>query len=398
MNILIHTDEYYPTPQACAYRMQTMADVFSKQGNKVIVIASSVNKKNGSMKLRSEEIVYAPAISMKKKTALMRILNNLSFGISSVYAASKVGKIDIVISTSPPPLISIFGWIIAKFKRAKLVYDVRDIWPDVAIEMGSFSSKSFYSKIFSLIANFMYKHADWITTVSSGKVKKIQQHLISISKTDCTDKVKLVSNGFDEGVTNFKINQQVVDRYQLDKNFTCVYIGNIGLAQGLEFILDIAEHTVHKDVQFLIFGKGAEKDSLIKEATKRKLQNVKFCGVLPHKDVFSVLSKAKISFIPLKSAKMKDSIPTKIYEALGIGCPVLLVAEGDSCDIVNESKIGKCISPSDLEILPETFDNMVDDYSEYSAHRNEAKLLMRNKYSRQKIAINFEKQLNILTK
>ena len=398
MNILIHTDEYYPTPQACAYRMQTMADVFSKQGNKVIIIASSVNKKNGSMKLRSEEIVYAPAISMKKKTALMRILNNLSFGISSVYAALKVGKIDIVISTSPPPLISIFGWIIAKFKRAKLVYDVRDIWPDVAIEMGSFSSKSFYSKIFSLIANFMYKHADWITTVSSGKVKKIQQHLISISKTDCTDKVKLVSNGFDEEVTNFKINQQVVDRYQLDKNFTCVYIGNIGLAQGLESILDIAEHTVHKDVQFLIFGKGAEKDSLIKETTKRKLQNVKFCGVLPHKDVFSVLSKAKISFIPLKSAKMKDSVPTKIYEALGIGCPVLLVAEGDSCDIVNESKIGKCISPSDLEILSETFDNMVDDYSEYSAHRNEAKLLMRNKYSRQKIAINFEKQLNILTK
>ena len=79
------------------------------------------------------------------------------------------------------------------------------------------------------------------------------------------------------------------------------------------------------------------------------------------------------SFIPLKNSNMKDSIPTKVYEALGIGCPVLLVAEGDSCDIVNESEMGRCVSPDHTEKLAEVFDEMVESYSTYSEHRTDTR-------------------------
>lgn len=79
-----------------------------------------------------------------------------------------------------PPLVSIPGWIIAKCKGAKLVYDVRDIWPDVALEMGSFVEGSIYCKVFRAITRFMYKHSDWVTTVSPGKVEKIKSHVISV--------------------------------------------------------------------------------------------------------------------------------------------------------------------------------------------------------------------------
>ena len=172
MRILIHTDEYYPTAQACSYRMRTMADAFIDQGDEVVVIASSTNKGNGKIEPRREKILYSPAIRMKKKTTVMRMLNNLSFGITSIFTAMKAGKVDVVITTSPPPLVSIPGWIIAKCKGAKLVYDVRDIWPDVALEMGSFTEGSIYCKVFRTITRFMYKHADWVTTVSLAKLKK----------------------------------------------------------------------------------------------------------------------------------------------------------------------------------------------------------------------------------
>ena len=114
MRILIHTDEYYPTAQACSYRMRTMADVFIDQGDEVVVIASSTNKGNGKIEPRREKILYSPAIRMKKKTTVMRMLNNLSFGFTSIFTALKAGKVDVVITTSPPPLVSISGWIIAK--------------------------------------------------------------------------------------------------------------------------------------------------------------------------------------------------------------------------------------------------------------------------------------------
>ena len=246
----------------------------------------------------------------------------------------------------------------------------------------------------------MYKHADWVTTVSPGKVEKIKNHVISVGGkkggTDHTDKVKLVGNGFDESVENSSIDKELIAQYELDKKFTCVYVGNIGLAQGLGALLDMAEQSKHKEVQFLLFGKGAEKEMLEQQARERGLDNVHFCGVLPHEKVYTLLSYAKMSFIPLKNSNMKDSIPTKVYEALGIGCPVLLVAEGDSCDIVNESEMGRCVSPDHTEKLAGVFDEMVENYLTYSEHRAEARKLMHEKYSRQQIAIAFEKQLHEL--
>ena len=400
MKILIHTDEYYPTAQACSYRMRVIADTLIDQGNEVVVVCSSTNQGNGKKEVRREKIVYSPAFRMKKKTAAARLINNLSFGVSSIFSSLKVGEVDIVITTSPPPLVSIPGWMIAKLKKAKLVYDVRDIWPDVALEMGSFSEGSFFCKVFRNIALFMYKHADMITTVSPGKVEKIQEYVRSARGKKSgplnVSKVRLIGNGFDESVQNHPINHELIRRYGLDHTFTCVYVGNIGLAQGLEALLKLAAETKHKEVQFLLFGTGAEKKMLEAKAKEMGLDQVKFCGVLPHEDVYTLLSSAKLSFISLKNSNMKDSIPTKVYEALGIGCPVLLIAEGDSCRIIEEAKLGRHLSPDCIEQLPEVFDEMINHYDQIILHKEEARRLMHDQYSRQQIAIEFAKQLRAL--
>ena len=402
MRVLIHCDEYYQTAQACAYRMQVLVDTFMALGDEVTVVTSSANKANGTIDKakHKERIIYSPAIRMKKKTTVMRMLNNLTFGITSVFSSIDAGKVDVVITTSPPPLVSIPGWIIAKCKGAKLVYDVRDIWPDVALEMGSFTEDSFFCKVFKRITGFMYKHADIVTTVSPGKVEKIKGH-VSVrpgkkSGSNNTDKVWLVGNGFDESVAKSEFDQAIVDKYELDKKFTCVYIGNIGLAQGLGALLDVAAKTKHKDIQFLCFGMGAEKEMLEKRVQDEGLTNVKFCGVVEHSKVFSILSRAKLSFIPLKNSNMKDSVPTKVYEALGIGCPVLLVAEGDSADIVADAGLGRSISPDEPEKLVDVFDDMIDHYNDFDAHRDEAIRLMHDKYSRQKIAEELNRKLHRL--
>lgn len=389
MRIIIHSDEYYPTCAACANRMKSFADVFASNGHEVTVIASSANKENGTVGKALEKVLFSPTVKMKKKTTVMRMINNLSYAVMSVFTSFKAGKGDVVITTSPPPLVSISGWLIAVIKRAKLVYDVRDIWPDVALEMGSFSQNSIYYRIFDKITRFMYKHADVITTVSPGKVEKIKEKL----PTDIRDKVILVPNGFDNTILDSEIDEELVEKYNLKEGFTCVYIGNIGLAQGLGSVFDVAASTKSKDVKFLFFGTGAEKELLEKQATERGLDNISFCGVIPHEKVYTLLTKASLSFVPLKSSKMKDSIPTKIYESIGVGCPVLLVAEGDSCDIVNESGLGRCVSPDNLSELPNVFDEIVENYEKITRNRDAAKELMKKRFSRQQIAVEFEKKL-----
>lgn len=392
MKIIIHSDEYYPTSAACAYRMKVFADVLSEKGHEVTVITSSTNRKKGSTEECHERIIYAPAYRMKKKNGVTRLLNNFSFAATSVFASFSAGKADVVLTTSPPALLGISGWVIARLKQAMLVYDVRDIWPDIALEMNHFTQDSMYCKVFRYITNFMYRHADMVSAVSAGKVLKIRSKI----PVSLHDKVCLVGNGFDERILASVEDADIVQKYCLDERFTCVYIGNIGLAQGLNSLLEIAAQTKHRDIQFLVFGTGAEEERLKLRAEELKLTNLRFCGVVEHSKVFTLMKHAKISYIPLKNANLKDSIPTKIYEALGLGCPVVLVAEGEACSIVNETGLGVCISPDHTQDLVAVFDELVVQYDKICEQRASAMNLMQNKYSRQQIAADFEKQLQIL--
>jgi len=391
MRILLHAEEYLPTVVGGAIRMDVFASKLRNLGHDVTVIAGSHHLTGKECRHR-EGVIYAPAIKMRKKTALFRLLNNLSFAVSSVFCALGAGKFDVVITTSPPPLVSISGWIIAKAKRAKLIYDVRDIWPDVALEMGSFSEESFFCQVFQWIADFMYRKADLITTVTPGKVESLRNKL----DMNARSKVRFISNGYDLRSDLELQNQCAAEQFGLKDTFTCVYIGNVGLAQGLETLLDIAEHTVHRDIQFLVFGSGAEKEMLEAQTRDRGLAQVRFCGILPHEQVAPVLSAAKISYIPLKNGNMRDSIPTKLYESLAMGCPVLLAAVGDAADILAQTGLGFSVSPDDPREIVAKFDEMVARYDEICRNRQTAMDIIRQKHSRQSAVAELEKQLRIL--
>ena len=112
MRILLHTEEYLPTALACAIRMDVFANELRNLGHDVTMIAGS-NHLNGKEDGKREGVIYAPTIKMRKKTTLLRLISNLSFAVSSVFSAMGAGKFDVVITTSPPPLVSISGWLSA---------------------------------------------------------------------------------------------------------------------------------------------------------------------------------------------------------------------------------------------------------------------------------------------
>ena len=383
MNIILHMGDPYPNESPAAKRIRAFYDVLTRQGHHVTVMAP---KYGGEQPI--PDVVYCPTVEMKKKTTLMRMVNQMSFAVSSVFCSGKAGKADVVLTTSPPVLISQAGWLIARMKGAKLVYDVRDIWPDVALEMGSFSEGSFFAKIFSWIRDFMLKHSDLVTAVSPGKVWKLKDYAPDAL-------VAFVTNGLDERFLDNEYHAETAEKYGLTQGFNCVYIGNLGWAQGLTQLMHLAERAKEQgmNARFVLFGSGVEEDSLKQYAADHGLDNVIFAGRLPNAQMYTVLKAAQLSFVSLVNENLKDSVPTKMFEALGVGCPVLLAAVGDAADILAETGLGLAVPPNRDGELWDAFVQMYNGMDGFLAKRDHARSVILEKYSRQKAALVLEKLL-----
>lgn len=378
MRILYLTDSYRPSRSACANRAVVLVEALRRSGHDVQVLASSDSLLKAPAGYASPDYVtYFETFPLEEKTLINRLKNNFGGQKASIKASRSMGGFDVVICTTPPLLLTTSAMKIAREKRSKLVLDVRDIWPDVAFEMGSFAPRSLYGIFFSHIANKGFKNADLVASVSPGKVEKLRERVPSKN-------VLLVPNGIDECFIEGEPDIDIMSRYGIDnESKTCVYVGNIGLAQGLGTLLDIAKE--RPQVNFLLFGDGADKKALEKRVREESLTNVHFCGSVGAREVRSVLSSASLSFIPLVSSRLKDSIPTKLYESLACGCPVLLAAVGDSAALLDESGLGMHAAPEDHEALLACFDAILSrGYS--SDEREKASRWVLEKHSRQRFA------------
>ena len=378
MRVLYLTDSYRPSRSACANRTVVLVDALRVAGHDVQVLASSDSLLNAPDDYTSPDYVtYFETFPLEKKTLVNRLKNNFGGQKASIKTSRSMGDFDVVICTTPPLLLTTSAMTIAREKHAKLVLDIRDIWPDVAFEMGSFTPHSPYGIFFSHIANKGFKSADLVVSVSPGKVEKLRKRVSS-------GHVLLVPNGIDEDFVGGGFDSDVMSRYGVDSgSMTCVYIGNIGLAQGLGSLLDIASK--RPQITFLLFGDGADRKALEKRVEREELSNVHFCGSVGERDVRSVLKGATLSFIPLVSSRLKDSVPTKLYESLACGCPVLLAAVGDSAVLLDECGLGMHSAPEDKKGLLTCFDAMLSrGYSQ--EEREKASRWVLDNHSRQRFA------------
>ncbi len=361
----------YLIDNPCTKRVRAFKEALRQRGFEVVIMAPAIKRIE-----KDAEVTYCFTVPLRKKNVFYRLANGLSFAVSSVCSLRKAGKIDIVLTTTPPALISMAGWVMAKIKHARLVYDVRDIWPDVALEMGEFTENSIYYKIFRYIRDFMLRHADLVTAVSDGKVSRLKEYAPQ-------KRIVKIPNGFDVRFLENQLNGELYQKIKGNGRFTCVYTGNLGLAQGLKQLLDIARRAKEEglDADFLLYGSGAEEQELRAYVRELQLEHVFFGGRLSNQDIYTVLKAADISFVPLVNGNLKDSIPTKIYEALGIGCPVLLAAEGDAASVLKESELGIAVCPGRPKELWDAYLQLYRNRGQMERLKNDAAKLMEGKYS-----------------
>lgn len=280
----------------------------------------------------------------KHKNFITRMLFYISFMFFGlIVALTRWKKFDIVFVTSPPLFVGFIGLMLKTMHiKTKLVFEVRDLWLDAAIELGELNNKKFI-KLSKKLEMKIYKKADKIITVTNYFKKRI------IIKGIPENKISVIRNGTDSSFLNYSDNRR---NKKIGNKFTIIYAGNLGLAQNLSTVLYAASELKEENLEFIIAGLGPEVSKLHNLAAKLSLDNVQFVGEIPKEEIGYYFEMADCGIIPLKKIEtFKGTIPSKIFDYMAFNLPILLGVDGESRQIVGEAGTGVFFKPDDFKAL-----------------------------------------------
>jgi colanic acid biosynthesis glycosyl transferase WcaI len=294
--------------------------------------------------------VYAPVFYREELGLIYRILNFISFNISSMLASILLtGHADVIFAPSSPPLSNgVIAWIVSLFKRCPMVYSVQDMYPDIADKTGLVKSPSILAAT-QLIEKLVYTISDGVILLSEGMRKKVLRKGIPEEKTD------VIPNFFDTDLVKATSRDNAFSRkWGLSARFVAVYAGNMGIPHGAEVIILAAELLEYKEqIVFCFVGGGEYRPRLLELAELRGLKNVLFIESLPYAQMNDVLSSASMSFITYRKGLAEDSLPSKLVASMCCECPVVAaIDEGsEAAHIIQSAQCGIVVPPEDASAL-----------------------------------------------
>jgi len=206
----------------------------------------------------------------------------------------------------------------------------------------------------------MYAAAEHIVTVGEGYKQKL------IEKGVRANDISVITNGFDAEIFHPQPpDENIRQRYDLNHEFICSYIGTIGMACGLDVVLRAAKLLKTKkrnDIKFLLIGSGAAKGQLQQHALEEKLDNIIFAGRQDKKLIPGFLSISNACLVHLRKTELfKTVLPSKIFESAAIAKPIILGVEGYAAEFLKKANAGTCIEPENAEHLVQSVENLADD-------------------------------------
>lgn len=263
---------------------------------------------------------------------------------------------DVVLAMSPPLTLGLAGWAIARRKRAPLVFNIQDVYPDVAIELGALTSPAAIRAAYRL-ERTCYARSDAITVLSED----LKENLAG--KIGDDSKLHVIPNFVDtEAITPSARENSYRTEFGLEGKKVVMYAGNVGLSQSLDMVLDTAAALAYDDdVVFVINGGGAALSGLQDRA--RGMSNVVFAPMQPTRRLPEVLAAGDIHLVPLKKGLARSSVPSKSYSILAAGRPLVAsVDEGSEvARLVTGAGAGVAVPPEDAEALTKELRALLDD-------------------------------------
>lgn len=373
MHILFLTDNFPPEVNAPASRTFEHCREWVKMPDCEVTVITCVpnfphgrafagyqNKLYQTEKIHGIRVIRVWSYISKNEGSIKRILDYLSFMIMGFCASFFVRKVDVIVGTSPQFFTVCAAYAVSVAKRCPWIFELRDIWPESIKTVGAMRH-SLAITFLEKLELFLYRKATRVVAVTSAFRLALGARGVDVSKVD------VITNGVD--LTRFSPLQKdhkLVAELNLKDKFVAGYIGTHGMAHGLETILEAAKILGKKQrdlsIHFLLLGDGAEKASLVKKAEALKLDNLTFLDSVSKDEVVKYWSLLDASIVHLKNKPLFETvIPSKIFECMGMGIPILHGVKGESRDIIETTKSGISFEPEDPNSLAAVLERLACD-------------------------------------
>lgn len=364
MNALLLTQHYPPEPGSGSIKMAELAQHLLNNGHNVNVVTGFPNYPYGKLydgyrrSLYKREIIdkvnvirVPHYLTSKRYNFIQRMMNHISFMLTSIYGGFLSRKPDLIYYYSPPLFVGFSSCLLGKIFRVPTVVEINDLWPQAPIALGVIKNiylkkmaERFEKFIYDNTSNlFFYSKTMRDEVVSKGiPEKKTEIHPLWISTRE------FCSAAPDEV-------RDIKEKYGFNEKFSIMYAGYIGSPQGLDVMIEVAIRLKqYNDMIFVFVGDGPEKEKLLKRTKNYGLNNVKFIPFQPKEEIPAFLSSADVLFAHLASAPHRlGTIPGKVLAYMSIGKPLLIAAKGETNDLINRSKCGIVAEPGNAESIAE---------------------------------------------
>lgn len=399
MKLLILTQYYPPEIGAPQNRLHELAVRLKKEGVDVEVLTAMPNYpqmeifekyKDGS--IREEEIegvkVYRSKIYVSKsKSILPRLLNYFSFVWTSYWRGRKLKNYDFLMVESPPLFLGYSAMRLSKKLKAKLIFNVSDLWPESAEKMGVVNNKQLLGLAYRLEKK-CYHRAKLVTGQTQGIVDNINDRFPEVNTF-------WLPNGVD---VNFYQPEKIEsgdfrERAGLISTDVVFFYGGIlGHAQGLSIVLEAAKKVeLHEQIKIVLQGAGPEKEDLLALKEKLGLKNVIFMPPVEKSQMPSILKAVDVALVPLRKLDIfQGAMPSKIFEALAMKKPLLLGVDGEArIHFIEKGKAGRFFEPENIDDLAESLIQMANNPEELNEMGERARSYVSEHFNRDNIAQKF---------
>lgn len=275
-----------------------------------------------------------------------RLFGYFSFVFSSLYVGlfKATEKYDVIVVTSPPLFIGITGYLLSRIKRIPYLFEIRDLWPESAIDTGVVTNK-YLIKLSFWLEKFLYKNARLINVLTPAfRTALIEKKGIQ------KEKIIYIPNAADFSLSDDYLNSFDIRKFKIENNlenkFIVTYVGAHGVANHLEQVLDTAKLMTSQNVLFLLIGQGMEKDRLKKQAAEMQLDNVRFIDPVPKSEIFKFILASDLGASVLKKVDtFKTVYSNKTFDYMSCKKPILMAIDGVSRALVEEANAGQYIEP-----------------------------------------------------
>jgi glycosyltransferase involved in cell wall biosynthesis len=383
VHILFLTDNFPPEVNAPASRTFEHCREWAKLGEQVTVITCAPNFPKGKVfsgyrnrlwqteTIEGIRVIRVWTYITANEGFIRRSLDYVSFMVAATIASLWVKKVDVVIGTSPQFFTVCAAYVVGLLKRIPWIFELRDIWPESIKAVGSMGDGLLY-RMLERLELFLYKKANRIIALTQSFKKEL------IARGVDADKIDIVTNGVDLSLFKPRSKDGVLlKKLGLENQFIAGYIGTIGMAHGLETIIEAAEivqntrYPENHNIKILILGDGARKEALKQLAKDKKLENLIFIDTVSKSEVADYWSLLDISIIHLKKDPLFEKvIPSKLFECMAMGIPVLHGVLGESAEIVSRLGVGKTITPDNSQVLAQELLNLSKDTQELEQMRD----------------------------